>query len=72
VVVSSLGARFEYVGQTLHSYGIPQAVKLSPPEDAYSLTLPSFRDELEDGVPFDFLDLRRPAGRPRPRAGLVP
>ena len=59
VVMSSVGARFEYVGQTLYSYGIPQAVKLSPPEDAYSLTLPSFRDELEDGVPFDVLEPMR-------------
>jgi hypothetical protein len=59
VVISAVGARFEYVGQTLFSYGIPQAVKLSPPEDAYSLTLPSFRDELEDAVPFDPLEPMR-------------
>jgi hypothetical protein len=48
IVISSVGARFEYTGQTLYAYGIPQAVKLSPPEDAYSLTLPSFRDGIED------------------------
>ncbi len=59
VVISSVGARFEHVGQTLYSYGIPQAVKLSPPQDAYSLTLPSFRDELEDAVPFDPLEPMR-------------
>jgi hypothetical protein len=56
IVISSVGARFEYVGQTLYAYGIPQAVKLSPPEDAYSLTLPSFRDELEHEAEFNPLE----------------
>jgi hypothetical protein len=59
VVISAVGARFEYVGQTLYSYAVPHAVKLSPPEDAYSLTLPSFRDELEDAVPFNPLEPMR-------------
>jgi hypothetical protein len=59
VVISSVGARFEYVGQTLYSYGIPHAVKLSPPEDAYSLMLPSFREELEEEVPFDLIEPMR-------------
>ncbi len=34
-------------------------MKLTPPEDANSLTLPSFRDELEDAVPIDPLEPMR-------------
>jgi hypothetical protein len=59
IVISSVGARFEYVGQTLYAYGIPRAIKLSPPEDAYSLTLPPFRDELEQEAQFNPLEPMR-------------